>query len=59
MEQSVLMEIIERTFSKLSCPMENNGVYAEIRNAILEAYRLGQVRQNEYESALPPLTEPR
>jgi hypothetical protein len=61
MEQAVLKEIIERTFANLCCPLESNGVYNEIKKAILEAYSVGRFQQDEHEPAITslPIGEPR
>lgn len=50
MKQKLLREIIERTFAKIACPVEGNGVYAEIKKAIIEAYSLGRFNDEEYEA---------
>lgn len=42
MKEEILKQIIDRTFEKLACPLQGNGVYAEIQEAIMTAYDLGK-----------------
>ena len=46
MREEILKQLVERTFAKLACPLQGNGVYAEIQQAIMAAYNLGK-RQEE------------
>ena len=46
MREEILKQLVERTFAKLACPLQGNGVYAEIQQAIIAAYNLGK-RQEE------------
>lgn len=46
MREEILKQLVERTFAKLACPLQGNGVYAEIQQAIMAAYNLG-IRQEE------------
>ena len=43
MQESLLRELIEQAFDRLSCPFRNNGVYNELQSAILKAYKLGKL----------------
>jgi hypothetical protein len=47
MRQTRLNEIIEMAFAKISCPLDGNGVYNEIKKAILEAYTLGRFKDDD------------
>jgi len=42
MKEEMLKQLVERTFAKLANPLEGNGVYSEIQNAIQEAYAIGE-----------------
>jgi hypothetical protein len=46
MQESILIEIIEQAFDRLSSPMRNSGVYKELQNAITRAYKLGKQEAN-------------
>lgn len=42
MQEDMLKQIIENTFARIACPLQGNGIYAELQNAINEAYQLGR-----------------
>jgi len=42
MKEELLQQLIEKTFNNLASPAKGNGLYTEIRNAILAAYDLGK-----------------
>jgi hypothetical protein len=46
MKEEILKQIVERTFEKLACPLQGNGVYAELQEAIMAAYDLGKSHQD-------------
>lgn len=45
MKEEILKQIVERTFAKLACPLQGNGVYAELQEAIMKAYQLGKSQE--------------
>jgi hypothetical protein len=47
MKEEMLNQLIEKTFAKLACPLQGNGVYSEIQQAVMAAYNLGK-RQVEH-----------
>jgi hypothetical protein len=46
MKEEMLKQLVERTFNKIACPLEGNGVYAELEEAIKMAYDLGKNKQD-------------
>jgi|GEM_PF-4708600 hypothetical protein len=42
MREELLKQLIEKTFASIACPLQGNGVYAEIQKAVLTAYNLGK-----------------
>ncbi len=42
MKEEMLKQLVEKTFANLSCPLQGNGVYAEIQKAVMDAYNLGK-----------------
>jgi hypothetical protein len=47
MKEELLTRLIEKTFERIACPLQGNGVYAEIQKAVMDAYRLGTKTQEE------------
>ncbi len=45
MHQDTIKELLDRTFSKLACPVQGYGTYAELEKALLEAYNIGKIHQ--------------
>lgn len=41
-KEELLKQLVEKTFAKLACPLQGNGVYAEIQKAVMDAYDLGK-----------------
>lgn len=39
---SWLEQLVKQAFSKLACPMNNNGMYAELQRLVEDAYNLGR-----------------
>jgi hypothetical protein len=46
MREEMLKQLVEKTFAKLACPLQGNGVYAEIQQAIMAAYNLGKKQED-------------
>lgn len=42
MNEDMLKQLVERTFSKLANPAKGFGMYAELQKAIMLAYHLGK-----------------
>jgi hypothetical protein len=53
---SWLEQLVSHTFAKLACPMNNNGMYAELQRLVEEAYNLGRWLGNR-NLALPGYAE--
>ena len=47
MKEELLVRLIDETFSKIACPLQGNGVYAEIQKAVMDAYSLGSKTQED------------
>ncbi|RYE25401.1 MAG: hypothetical protein EOP51_04230 [Sphingobacteriales bacterium] len=47
MKEELLKQLVEKTFNKLACPLQGNGVYAEIQQAVMAAYNMGK-RQADF-----------
>jgi hypothetical protein len=47
MKEELLARLIDETFSKIACPLQGNGVYAEIKKAVMDAYTLGSKKQED------------
>ncbi|WP_276134864.1 hypothetical protein [Polluticoccus soli] len=47
MKEELLARLIDETFSKIACPLEGNGMYEEIRKAVMDAYTLGTKTQED------------
>lgn len=47
MKEELLTRLIDETFSKIACPLQGNGLYAEIQKAIRNAYELGTKTQED------------
>lgn len=47
MKEELLARLIDETFSKIACPLQGNGVYAEIEKAVRDAYTLGSKTQED------------
>lgn len=41
--EEILKNLIEKTFANIACPLNGNGLYAELQKAITEAYSIGQL----------------
>lgn len=39
---SWLEQLVSQAFAKLACPMNNNGMYAELQRLVEEAYNMGR-----------------
>lgn len=52
MQEDILKQILENTFARIACPLQGNGVYAELQKAIVAAYNLGKKQENYDEQAL-------
>lgn len=48
----MLRQILENTFARIACPLQGNGVYAELQKAIVAAYNLGKKQENFEEQVL-------
>lgn len=55
MKEEMLKQLIEKTFNKIACPLEGNGVYAEIQEAIKMAYDLGKNHDEHVNAMLLPV----
>jgi len=51
MQENTLKEILEHTFARVACPLQGNGIYAELQHALMAAYNLG--KQQTAETILP------
>jgi hypothetical protein len=47
MKEELLARLIDETFTKIACPLQGNGVYAEIQKAVMDAYTLGSKTQED------------
>jgi len=47
MKEDMLAKLIEKTFERIACPLQGNGVYAEIQKAVMDAYNLGTKTKEE------------
>ena len=47
MKEELLKQLVEKTFAKLACPLQGNGVYVEIQQAVMAAYNLGK-KQSDF-----------
>jgi hypothetical protein len=45
MKEELIKQLIEKTFAKVACPLQGNGLYSEIQKAIQEAFRIGEQKQ--------------
>lgn len=52
MQEDMLRQILENTFARIACPLQGNGVYAELQKAIVAAYNLGKKQENFEEQVL-------
>jgi hypothetical protein len=43
----VVLNLVDETFSKLSCSIAGTGMYQELKKAIKEAYRLGRSKRKK------------
>lgn len=55
MKEEILARLVDETFSKIACPLQGNGVYAEIKKAIEDAYVMGK---NQADSAIEKIYAP-
>jgi hypothetical protein len=55
MKEDMLKQILENTFARIACPLQGNGMYAELQNAIVAAYNLGK-KQDTDENVLAMAT---
>lgn len=46
-KDQLLEQIVEHTFSKLSCRMAGVGMYHELKEAIRQAYKLGKYKRKK------------
>ncbi len=53
MKEDTLKKLVENTFSKLACPANGNGMYAELERALLEAYNMGKAKQEALHTIKP------
>lgn len=51
MKDEQLNRLIENTFSKLACPAQRAGLYAEIEKAVVAAYNIGRENNNDVNNA--------
>lgn len=56
MKEELLRELVDKTFRNISCPLEGNGVYAELQNAISAAYNLGKDEDGLVPALAPVVT---
>ncbi len=42
-----ISQIVDQAFTKLSCRMDGVAMYDELKNAILEAYKLGKLKRKK------------
>lgn len=52
MKEEMLKQLIEKTFAKVACPLQGNGLYAELQKAITEAFRIGEQKRLHEERLL-------
>jgi len=45
MKQDMIKDLLEKTFTKLACPVQGHGMYAELEKALKEAYNIGKAHQ--------------
>lgn len=55
MKEEMLKQLVEKTFNKIACPLEGNGVYAEIQEAIKTAYDLGKNGEENVSAVFVPV----
>ncbi|RYD55815.1 MAG: hypothetical protein EOP56_14730 [Sphingobacteriales bacterium] len=55
MKEEMLKQLVERTFNKIACPLEGNGVYAELQEAIRMAYDLGKGQEENNGAVFLPI----
>jgi len=48
MKNDAIKDLVQDTFSRLACPANGHGMYAEIEKAILEAYNIGKAQQESH-----------
>jgi hypothetical protein len=52
MREELLKQLIEKTFAKIACPLQGNGVYAELQKAVMTAYNLGKKQEENIDNLL-------
>jgi len=57
MPESPLVDLIQQTFDRLSCPFHNNGVYNELQSAILKAYKMGKQEASQNDTQIIALQQ--
>lgn len=56
MKTGNIKELVEQTFSKLACPTNGYGMYAELEKALLDAFNMGKAQQESHH-LIKPLEE--
>jgi hypothetical protein len=53
MKDNILKQLVDNAFLKIACPLHGNGLYAELQQAIQEAYNLGKAGMNQVCEIVP------
>lgn len=53
MKENILKQLVDNTFLKIACPLNGHGLYAELQNAVLEAYNMGKAGMNNIREIVP------
>ncbi|HTM65596.1 MAG TPA: hypothetical protein VL093_04700 [Flavipsychrobacter sp.] len=53
MKQDMIKDLLEKTFTKLACPVQGHGMYAELEKALKEAYNIGKAHQERQHTIKP------